>query len=89
MLKFENHYLALHVEKKKKINNFSIQLKNLEKKKLPGVVAHACNPTYLGDGDQENLSSRIALTKVSQSPSQSMSWIWWSHLWSPPLRRQR
>jgi hypothetical protein len=25
-----------------------------------GVMAHACNPSYMGDGDQEDLSSRPA-----------------------------
>jgi hypothetical protein len=29
----------------------------------PGVVAHACNPSYLGGGDQEDSSLRPAWAK--------------------------
>jgi hypothetical protein len=34
----------------------------------PGMVTHACNPSYLGDGDQEDHGLRPAQAKSSQDP---------------------
>jgi hypothetical protein len=36
----------------------------------PAVVDHACNPSYLGGGDQEDCDLRPARKRVSKMPSQ-------------------
>jgi hypothetical protein len=37
-----------------------------------GMMVHACNPKYLGGGDQEDW------IKVTETPSvQQISWEWW------------
>jgi hypothetical protein len=33
----------------------------------PGMVEHACNPSYAGDGDRRMVSSRQAWAKVARS----------------------
>jgi hypothetical protein len=37
------------------------------------VVAHTCNSSYTGGGDQEDHRSRLASQKVSETPSQPTS----------------
>jgi hypothetical protein len=39
-----------------------------EKKKNPGIVTHACKPSYWGGGNWENHNSRPAIRKSSQDP---------------------
>jgi hypothetical protein len=36
---------------------------------FPGVVAHACNPSYSGGGDGEDSNSKVVRAKVSKTPS--------------------
>jgi hypothetical protein len=45
---------------------------------LLGIVAHACNSSYSGGGDQEDLISRPAqVKKLVRPPSQQISQAWW------------
>jgi hypothetical protein len=43
------------------MNNKTIKKKG--KTNEPCVVAHTCNPSYLGGGDWENCGSRLCMTK--------------------------
>jgi hypothetical protein len=39
--------------------------------------AHACNPRYLGGGDQEDRHSRPGVGELSETPSQCIKQAWW------------
>jgi hypothetical protein len=53
---------------------------NQELRMKPGVVVHACKPSYLGGRDQEDHISRPAQAKnVSEIPSQQTSQVRWEH----------
>jgi hypothetical protein len=44
---------------------------------MPGAVAHAYNPSYLGDGDPEDPGLRAAWAKHSRDPiSANRGWVW-------------
>jgi hypothetical protein len=45
-------------------------------KKELGTVAHTCNPSYLGNGDQEDGDSKPDWAKVSKSPFQPTNQAW-------------
>jgi hypothetical protein len=67
-------------------------LTNLYKKLIQlGSVVHACNPTYLGGGDQEAHASRSAQTKkFTRFPSQPIKARHrGTHLSSQPCRKHK
>jgi hypothetical protein len=43
-----------------------------------GAVFHICNPSYLGDGDQEDHGLRPAQGKASRGPISTNGWMQWS-----------
>jgi hypothetical protein len=44
----------------------------------PGLVAHACNPSYLGGRDWEDNYPSKSGGKSSQDPiSINKNWVWW------------
>jgi hypothetical protein len=51
----------------------------------PGTVTHACNPSYLGNQDQEDHGLRAAQAKmkVSNTLSQSISQAVTAHVYDP------
>jgi hypothetical protein len=48
----------------------------LAKKEEPGPVAHARNPSFLGDRDQEDHGSKSAQAKFHKTISTN-GWTWW------------
>jgi hypothetical protein len=48
--------------------NKNIKKEKLKKKKSRVLMAHACNPSYSGDRDQEDRSSKPAQTNRSRRP---------------------
>jgi hypothetical protein len=51
-----------------------------KKKGRKVIVAHVCNPSYLGIGDQEDDSLKTIQAKVSKTPSQQITCAWCAHL---------
>jgi hypothetical protein len=50
---------------------------DINKKSRPGMVAHICNSTYLGDRDHENCGLRPAQAKSLHDPlstNKSLAW---------------
>jgi hypothetical protein len=44
-------------------------------------MAHTCNPSYLGGGDQEDRGSSPTGQRVNEAPPlQSISQEWWSNM---------
>jgi hypothetical protein len=44
---------------------------------LLGAGAHIYNPSYSGSGEQEDHSSQLDHTKLSETSSQQISLVWW------------
>jgi hypothetical protein len=52
--------------------------KQHQKKEKLGAVAHTCNPSYLGGGDQQDCGLRPTWTKKFTRPYlNEKSWAWW------------
>jgi hypothetical protein len=81
---------SMHTVFKKVNNGHEKQRKKVkEKKKCLGMVAHMCNPTYLGGRDWESHSLSPVQTNNSRTPSQPMAGWDGACLSSQPCRQHK
>jgi hypothetical protein len=43
----------------------------------PSAVTQACNPSYLGNGLQEDHGSKSHKQKICKTPISTNCWAWW------------